>query len=95
MQALVIIAHPLKESFNHAIAERLTARLEAANYKVHVHDLYEQSFNPVLSSEEMKRKFSLDADIQVHYERLESSDMLIFIHPDWWGTPPGNIKRLG
>ena len=92
MQALVIIAHPLKESFNHAIAERLTARLEAANYKVHVHDLYEQSFNPVLSSEEMKSKFSLDADIQVHYERLESSDMLIFIHPDWWGTPPAILK---
>ena len=92
MQALVIIAHPLKESFNHAIAARLATRLEAANYTVHIHDLYEQAFDPVLTGEEMKRKFSLDAGIQTHYERLESSDLLIFIHPDWWGSPPAILK---
>ncbi len=92
MKALITIAHPLKESFNHAIAERIATRLEASDYTVHVHDLYEQAFNPVLTAEEMRRKFSLDTDIQVHYERLESSDMLIFVHPDWWGSPPAILK---
>lgn len=92
MQALIVIAHPLKDSFNHVVAARIAKRLEASNYIVHLHDLYEQAFNPVLSGEEMKRKFSLDADIQVHYERLESADMLIFVHPDWWGAPPAILK---
>jgi putative NADPH-quinone reductase len=92
MQALIVIAHPHKESFNHAVAARVAERLEASNYTVHVHDLYEQAFNPVLSSEEMRRKFSLDSDIQIHYERLESADILIFIHPDWWGSPPAILK---
>ena len=92
MQALIVIAHPLKDSFNHAVASRISERLEASNYTVHVHDLYEQAFNPVLTSEEMRRKFSLDSEIQIHYERLESSDLLIFIHPDWWGAPPAILK---
>lgn len=92
MQALIVIAHPLEESYNHAVAERIIERLEASNYEVHVHDLYAQDFNPVLSSEEMKRKFSLDSGIQAHYERLESADVIIFVHPDWWGAPPAILK---
>ena len=92
MQALIVIAHPLKESFNHVIGSRIAARLEAADYHVHIHDLYEQAFDPVLTNEEMKRKFSLDADIQIHYEHLEASDILIFVHPDWWGSPPAILK---
>ena len=92
MQALIVIAHPMKESFNHAIASRVAARLEASNYTVSIHDLYEQAFDPVLTSEEMKRKISLDADIQIHYERLESADIIIIVHPDWWGAPPAILK---
>jgi putative NADPH-quinone reductase len=88
----IIVCHPLRESLSHAVARAARDGAEKAGDTVVLHDLYEESFDPVLSAEEYKRGFSFDEQIQRHVEDLESSRALVIVHPDWWGGPPAVIK---
>jgi NAD(P)H dehydrogenase (quinone) len=47
MKILVILAHPNKRSFNHAIAAVIEI-LNRNDHEVIFHDLYEERFDPVL-----------------------------------------------
>lgn len=57
MKILVILAHPNKKSFNHAIAETAVNTLENNNHEVIFHDLYAEKFDPVIPAEELLAKF--------------------------------------
>src|SRR4030066_180194 len=48
MKILVILAHPNKRSFNHAIAAAVIEILNRNDHEVIFHDLYEERFDPVL-----------------------------------------------
>ena len=89
---MLVLCHPLKGSFNHAVAERALATLKAMKHSVHFHDLYLEGFDPVLGAQELRRGFSLDDQVQRHTNELEQSEGLVLIHPDWWGQPPGLLK---
>ena len=88
MNVLVILAHPNRESFNHAIAKRVVASLRHARHNVFFHDLYGEKFNPLLSFEEIKSDRVIDNKLQIYSEELIESDGLVFVHPNWWGQPP-------
>jgi putative NADPH-quinone reductase len=92
MNALVILSHPQEESFSHKIADSLTTRLRNLNYQVILHDLYKENFDPILKASEISSKFSFDLQVQKHMEELSSSDIIIIVHPDWWGQPPAMLK---
>ena len=47
----VILAHPDKASFNHAIASIVVEQLETNGNDVFFHDLYAENFAPLLVSE--------------------------------------------
>jgi putative NADPH-quinone reductase len=53
MRISVILGHPNKGSFNHAIADTTVKTLRANGHKVHFHDLYQKKFNPVLPNSEI------------------------------------------
>ncbi|MDD5647907.1 MAG: NAD(P)H-dependent oxidoreductase, partial [Dehalococcoidia bacterium] len=44
MKILVILAHPDKKSFNHAIAETVVKTLRATGHQAVFHDLYKEEF---------------------------------------------------
>ena len=88
MQLSVILAHPSKDSFNHAIAATTVESLHANGHKVFFHDLYKEKFDPILPSEEISRKALLPPEIQKHCTEIKESDGIIIIHPNWWGQPP-------
>lgn len=92
MKILLILAHPDKKSFNHAIADRCQNRLKAIGHSVTYHDLYEENFNPSIESSEIPKHASIDAVIQNHCNDLTGSDGIIIIHPNWWGQPPAILK---
>ena len=92
VDALVVLAHPNPNSFNHAVAHRLIESLQAAEISVHYHDLYAEGFDPVMQLDEYRRKLSFDPTIQRYVREVESSRLLVFIHPDWWGQPPAILK---
>ncbi|HUX19625.1 MAG TPA: NAD(P)H-dependent oxidoreductase [Spirochaetia bacterium] len=88
----VLLCHPYSKSFNHAVAARVRERLAALGHELLFHDLYAEGFDPVLSQSELRRRFSLDELVQVHYRNIERSEGLIVIHPEWWSQPPAMLK---
>jgi NAD(P)H dehydrogenase (quinone) len=92
MNASVIIAHPHLNSFNHAIFNTVCSTLESNHVSVYKHDLYMDNFNPVLSTEELGNKRSTDVLVNKLADELLASNLLVFVHPNWWGQPPAILK---
>lgn len=88
MKILVILAHPNKKSFNHAIASIAVKTLTQNGHQVFFHDLYEERFNPILPAEEIPKEASLTPVIEQHCTEIAEADGVIIIHPNWWGQPP-------
>jgi NAD(P)H dehydrogenase (quinone) len=88
----VILCHPLPGSFNHAVAQRVTATLAERGHCPRLHDLYAEGFDPVLPGEELRRGVSFDSRVLEHAEELAGCGGLIVVHPDWWGLPPALLK---
>lgn len=92
MRILVILSHPTKGSFNHAIAETAVAKLKENNNDVIYHDLYAEKFDPILLGEEIPKKAKLDTLIEKHCKELSEAEGIIIVHPNWWGQPPAILK---
>jgi len=92
MNISVILAHPNRESFNHAIAGAVVATLEENGHSVLFHDLYAERFDPVLPFSEIPRDAELDPMIARHCREIAETDGIIVIHPNWWGQPPAILK---
>lgn len=92
MKIVVILGHPQKGSFNHAIAEMAVDTLRSEGHEVIYHDLYEEGFEPVVTSEEIPKGARLDGVIEKHCRHIADADGIIIVHPNWWGTPPAIMK---
>jgi NAD(P)H dehydrogenase (quinone) len=92
MKILVILGHPDKKSFNHAVAETVVATLRTSGHQVIFHDLYREEFPPVLPSAEIPQPAGLPPLISAHVNDLVSADGIIVVHPNWWGQPPAVLK---
>ena len=92
MNISVILAHPDKASFNHAIALTAVEALEKSGHHICFHDLYAEKFDPVLPAEEVLKDALLPSEIARYCAEISDADGLIFIHPNWWGQPPAILK---
>jgi putative NADPH-quinone reductase len=92
MEISVILAHPDRRSFNHAIAQAVCRTLERGGHAVLFHDLYEEGFDPLLSAAELDTKAELPAELTGYCEELRRVDGLVIVHPNWWGQPPAAMK---
>ncbi len=92
MNVSVILAHPSKRSFNHAIADTVLLTLKANGHEILFHDLYSEGFDPILPEDEISRHSPLDSTIRKHCQEISNADGIIVIHPNWWGQPPAILK---
>ena len=92
MTILIILAHPSKGSFNHAIARVVKKTLKDLGHKVIFHDLYNENFKPILPEKEIPRDGSYQKVIRQYCQELVSAEGIIIIHPNWWGMPPAILK---
>jgi putative NADPH-quinone reductase len=92
MKISVILAHPNRESFNHAIAEVAVAELQKHGHRVSFHDLYAEEFDPILPLEEIAEDVPLPEKIEQHCREIAEADGIIIVHPNWWGQPPAILK---
>ncbi len=92
MNVLIVLAHPDQCSFNHAIAKTAAAALERLGHAVISHDLYAESFDPVLCAAEIQRDAPLPPAVHRHCNELADADGIVIIHPNWWGQPPAILK---
>ncbi len=88
----VILAHPDKNSLNHAISRIVVERLRKNGYGVAFHDLYAENFDPLLSAGEIPKEGVLPDMVKRHCEEIRHAHGVIIIHPNWWGQPPAILK---
>jgi len=92
MRISVILAHPNKKSFNHAIATSTIETLNKDDHEVCFHDLYEEHFDPILPPEEFLKDARLPPEVIKHCNEISAADGIVIIHPNWWGQPPAILK---
>ncbi len=92
MDVSILLAHPNKQSFNHAIAEAACIMLQKNGHRVLMHDLYAERFDPLLYDEEFPEDAALPPQIAAHCQEIVSVDGIIIVHPNWWGQPPAILK---
>lgn len=92
MKVLIVLGHPDKKSFNHAIAEACISQIESNGHTIFFHDLYAENFKPLLHIDKENPNKPLDKHIKAHCDDLINCDGIIVIHPNWWGQPPAIIK---
>lgn len=74
MKILLILGHPDKGSFNHAIAGAVKSALLKLGHQVIFHDLYAENFDPILPREEVPSNGKVDPNIQKHCKELVLAD---------------------
>ena len=92
MKVLVVIGHQHQGSFCHALARAVVEEAEAAGHEVVFHDLYAENFDPILPHGEITGDAELDPAISRHCDELLAADMIVMVHPNWWGQPPAILK---
>lgn len=92
MRITAILTHPRPGSFNHAIAKAALETLQRNGHEVTFHDLYLESFDPVLPFEEIPKGAAINPTIRRHCDEISQADGIIVIHPNWWGMPPAILK---
>ncbi len=92
MQLSIILAHPNRDSFNHAIAETARTVLQENGHRVVWHDLYAERFDPLLPGDEIPGEATLPPELAAYCREIQIADGLIIVHPNWWGQPPAILK---
>ncbi len=95
MRILVVLAHPVPESFAHAIHRQMVSGLTRAGHEVRELDLYGIGFNPVLSAQERRDYLTPEvnaAGVEDQLAHIRWAEGLIFIYPTWWYSLPAMLK---
>ncbi|MDP8219533.1 MAG: NAD(P)H-dependent oxidoreductase [Candidatus Theseobacter exili] len=92
MNILIIVAHPDKKSFNHAIANTVAETLHNNGHETVYIDLHECKFNAVLPNHEIYSDAQVSVEIEKYCEQLVEAEGIIVVHPNWWGQPPAILK---
>jgi len=92
MNISVILGHPKKGSFNHAIAETVVQTLRTRGHETVFHDLCQEAFDPLLPDVEMPKGAVLPPQIARHCSEIAAADGIVIVHPNWWGQPPAIVK---
>ncbi len=88
----MVLCHPEEASLNHAVADLALHALQARGHGVYFHDLVKERFNPLLTAVEIRRRLSLDVQVQRFSRELAAAGGMVFIHPEWWNGPPAQLK---
>lgn len=94
MRALVVLAHPLPDSFAHAAAARIGETFKRRGVEVDLLDLYAEDFDPRLTARERRAYFTPPASSSdaPFAERLRAAQKLVLVFPQWWFDTPAILK---
>jgi len=92
-RALVVFAHPVPGSFTHAIRDRVLAGLQQGVANIDQIDLYNDRFDPAMTSAELRGSDRTDDQRLADYvQRVGDASMLVLVYPTWWGAQPAIMK---
>jgi len=93
-QHYVVVANPLQESLDHALARAYAEEVQAQGQRCRICDLNAIAFDPVLKRHEKwgTRQATLDPWIDAELNRLGESAAIVLVYPIWFGGPPAILK---
>jgi len=95
-KVLIIHADPKSNNLTAAIRDRMADILVSNGWEVEVKSLYEDSFNPVATAEEVSfhkpSGDSIDPQVAVYQALVKQADALILVYPLWWKQAPAMLK---
>ena len=95
MKIQVVHAHPLTDSFNHALFQAIVETLTQHGHEVVATDLYRDGFDPRLSEAERRSYFAPTFDssaVATYVDVLRRVDGIVFCFPQWWFSLPAILK---
>ncbi|MGK6314605.1 NAD(P)H-dependent oxidoreductase [Neorhizobium sp. DT-125] len=95
MRVLLLLAHPVPESYAASVARTVRETLEAGGHRVDLLDLYAEDFDPRLTEKERRGYFDSPYDtsgVESLVERLKAADALMLVFPQWWFNLPAVLK---
>ncbi|MCJ8149054.1 NAD(P)H-dependent oxidoreductase [Shinella sedimenti] len=95
MRILLVLAHPLSDSFAASLAGTIERRLTENGHTVDLLDLYREGFDPRLTESERARYFEPDydpAEAGPFVSRLKQADGIVLVFPQWWFNFPAILK---
>jgi NAD(P)H dehydrogenase (quinone) len=95
MRVLLVLAHPLEDSFAAAVAKTARKALQAGGHDVDWLDLYREDFDPRLSAAERQGYFTEPYDVSAVADlasRLQAAQALVLVFPQWWFNFPAILK---
>ncbi|MDX0721734.1 flavodoxin family protein [Sinorhizobium medicae] len=95
MRILLVLAHPLENSFAASVARTAKESLETKGHTVDLLDLYRDGFDPRLTVAEHGSYFDErydSSEVSVWVDRLKAADGLMLVFPQWWFNFPAILK---
>jgi NAD(P)H dehydrogenase (quinone) len=95
MKHLVVVAHPVVESFTMGLARTYAAELEKLGHDQRTYDLYRMGFDPIFVATELVpagADHPVGADIAQAQEDIRLADALTVVYPLWWLSMPAMMK---
>jgi NAD(P)H dehydrogenase (quinone) len=94
MNSLIIIAHPKKDSFSFAMAEKYMGLAKEKGYEIEFIDLYREKNQQAFFNFENANKVVITPEMEYFQEKIRWADELVFIFPYWWGGMPSILKNF-
>ncbi len=94
MNSLIIVAHPKKDSFSFAMAEKYKKLANDQGHKVDLIDLYREKNQQPFFNFDKANEVVISSEMEYFQEKIKWADELVFIFPYWWGGMPSILKNF-
>lgn len=97
MNVFIVYAHPSEDSFTRYVRDSFIDGLKSAGHSYIISDLYKMNFTTDISESEYLREANYREDLPLpndvirEQERINSSDVIVFIYPVFWTEAPAKL----
>jgi NAD(P)H dehydrogenase (quinone) len=98
MKVFIVYCHPSEDSLTREARDSFIAGLESAGHSYILSDLYEMGFASDMSEDEYlreayyRRDLPVPLDVKAEQEKINASDIIVFIYPVFWTDVPAKLK---
>jgi len=95
-KALIVHADPENDNLTAALRDNMAEILISQGWEVEIRSLYEDSFNPVATADEVSyqkpSRDSIDPQVAEYQALITKADAIVLVYPLWWKQPPAMLK---
>ncbi len=94
MNILIVVAHPVKDSFSFAMANKYKTLAESKNHSAEIIDLYRCEQQQEFYTFEKVHEIEKTKEMEFFQSKISNADEIVFVFPYWWGSMPAILKNF-